>query len=316
MQKESVIKFFKRLLLFCVLVFVADRGVGYIMSNLYFSLKKGQFAQTTYSIDSASQDVIIFGSSRAIRHYDAGMMQDSLHASCYNVGRDAQFLTYYAALQDVILQKHKPKLMILDVNTWDLAPNNQKYERMSIFLPYVQRHPELIPYVALISPWEKLKLQCHTYLFNSTLFIALHDKLLANKLPPDNKGFLPLEHTMSDREFAIYKEKRIAYNIRRAAQHVPVDKRAIPYYKAFLKKAQDNNIKTYVVISPTITNEPETEEKQLLKTIADQYPNIIFIDYSHDPRYNDHNELFADEFHLNPTGARMFTLDLLSKIHL
>ena len=60
--------FLKRLFLFIIVVIIADHLIGLLLSQLYFNQHKGQYAQTTYAIDSTNQDIIVFGSSRAVRH--------------------------------------------------------------------------------------------------------------------------------------------------------------------------------------------------------------------------------------------------------
>ncbi|WP_144264052.1 SGNH/GDSL hydrolase family protein [Filimonas lacunae] len=299
-----------------MVVFIADRAIGYLLHKLYFSVPKGQFAQTTYSIDSANQDVIILGSSRAIRHYNTSILSDKLHLSCYNAGRDAQFLPYYSAIEDVVFAKHTPKLLILDMNVWEFSPNSQKYDRLSIFLPYVQNHPELVPYIEEMGKWEKLKLYCHTYLYNSTLFIAMHDFLLGGSLPKDENGYLPLDRQMSKHDFDNYEQKKKLYDAKRAQEHIVLDQKAVKYFESMLDKARAKNVKVYVIISPTILSEPETEEKKLIGTIAQRYPNVTFLDYTHDTRYNNLYQKFADEFHLNKEGAEEYSKQLADTLKL
>lgn len=316
MQSLPYIKFFKKLVIFCAIAFVADRVLGFALHTLYFSVPKGQFAQTTYAIDSADQDVIVLGSSRAVRHYNTRELSEKLSLSCYNAGRDAQFLPYYAAMEDVVLQKHVPKLFILDMNVWEFAPNTQKYDRLSIFLPYVQNHPQLVPYVEEMGKWEKLKVYCHTYLYNSTLFIAMHDFLLAKSLPKDENGYLPLDRQMNLRDFESYKEKKKLYDEKRAHTEIQVDEKAVAYFENMLNKANKAHVRMYVIISPTILSEPETKEKKLIETIARKYPNVTFLDYTHDNRYNNKPEKFADEFHLNVEGSMEFTRQLVDTLKL
>lgn len=314
-QSKQIARFFRNLIIFCLVFFAADRLIGTILKTLYFSLKKGQYAQTTYSVDSAAnKDIIVFGSSRAVRHYCPSLIQKELGLSCYNVGRDGEFMPYYTAVQDVILQKSKPKFIILDANVWEFAPNNEKYEKLSILLPYVPSHPELKKYINEISKWEFLKLNSLTYLFNSTVFISLHDFILANKLVKDDNGYLPLDREVPKQEFEDYKERKSVYDKKREKANIPIDYKAVGYYRAFLDKTKKLNIPTYVIISPTILKEPSTKEKLLIEQIAKEYPNVKFIDYSSDTTYNEKYQKFADSFHLNTEGSKEFTNDLIRKL--
>jgi len=315
MLNKDIIKFGKSLLIFIVMMVVIDFIIGFSLEKLYFSLKKGQFAQTTFSIDSTNQEVIIFGSSRALHHYSSPIMIDKLGGSLYNAGRDGQFIPYYCALQDAILKRKKPELIILDVNVWEIAPNDEKYEKLSMLLPYINNHPELTKYIREISEWENVKLFSKTYPYNSTVFVSLHDYLFADKLPQDDNGYFPLDRTMSKKDFDTYRAKKIVYDEKREKMKVPFDVKAIKYYEYFLNQVDSLQIPTYVVISPTLLKEPATKEKLLIESIAKRYKYVRFLDYSGDQKYNNHFDKFADEFHLNTKGSTEFSYEISDYIN-
>jgi hypothetical protein len=314
MLNNNVIPFFKKFLLFLAVVFVVDRVIGFGLEKLYFSLDRGQFAQNTYALDKASPDILVFGSSRAQHHYSSEILSNKLGLSIYNAGRDGQFLPYYCAVQDVILQRKTPKIVILDVNIWELGPNEQKYSKLAQLLPYVGEHPILKKYTAEISEFENLKLISKTYPYNSTLLISVYDHLFTDKQPEDDRGYFPLIGQVSEQMFNKYKTEKAVYDKKRALQNIQIDQHAVAYYHQFLQKTKDLNIKTYVVISPTVLKEPNTEEKSLLESIAKKYSNVTFLDYATDSIYNNHYQLFADEFHLNKKGAEKFSEELAKRM--
>ena len=306
--------FLKRLFLFIIVVVVIDQLIGLLLSQLYFSQHKGQYAQTTYAVDSANQDIIVFGSSRAVRHYSPTILSGSLGKSCYNVGRDGQQIPYYAALQEVIFNRKKPKMVILDINTWEFFVGSSKYEKLSILLPYCHKHPELIKYVETASPFERYKLLSAIYPFNSSLFIATNNKLFEKKISLDENGYDPLDKSM-DEAGKIFTKKIIAQAIRDSkGKQAKTDTLALSFYKQFLQKCVDANIPTYVVISPTVAPEIPNERKDKLLEITKSFPTVTFLDFSSNPNYNDHIEKFADIFHLNKKGSEEFTKELVSKI--
>ncbi len=310
MLNNNVILFFKKFLLFVIVVFAVDWVIGFGLNKLYFSLDHGQFAQNTYALDKASPDILVFGSSRAQHHYSSEILSSKLGLSIYNAGRDGQFLPYYCAVQDVILQRKIPKLIILDVNIWELGPNESKYIKLAQLLPYVAEHPILKKYTAEISEFENLKFISKTYPYNSTLLISVYDHLFSDNKPEDDRGYFPLIGQVQQSMFDKYKTEKEVYDKKRATQNIHIDQKAVAYYNAFLQKTKDLNIKTFVVISPTILKEPTTEEKSLLESIAKKYSNVTFLDYAVDSSYNNNYQLFADEFHLNKEGADKFSTEL------
>jgi len=315
MRNPDIIKFGKSLLLFVIIIAVLDFTIGLSLEKFYFNLKKGQYAQTTYSIDSTSQDVIIFGSSRALHHYSSPILTEKFGSSLYNAGRDGQFIPYYCALQDAIFKRKHPKLIILDVNVWEIAPNDEKYEKLSMLLPYIHRHQELQKYIEEISEWENIKLVSRTYPYNSTVFVSLHDYLFSHNIPEDDNGYFPLDRTMSKNDFETYRVKKNIYDQKREKMNVPFDVKAIKYYEYFLNQVELLHIPTYVVISPTILKEPATKEKLLIESIASRYKYVKFLDYSGNKEYNDQYEKFADEFHLNTKGSTQFSIEIADYIN-
>ncbi len=314
MEKINLKLLIRNFAIFIVLLFICDRIIGYALEKSYFSLKVGQFAQTTYTLDKASPEILVFGSSRALHHYSSEILSGRLHKTIYNAGSDGQFLPYYCAAQEVILQRKIPKIIILDVNIWELGPNESKYIKLASLLPYVSEHPILKKYTSEISDFENLKFISKTYPYNSTLLISTYDHIFSNKIPVDDRGYFPLVRTMPKHQFESYKEQQRIYNDKRAKQNIKIDKKAMDYYHQFLQRCKDLNIKTYVIISPTILKEPKSKEKILLEIIAQEYSNVTFLDYSHDANYNNHYQLFADEFHLNNTGAEKFSKELAERI--
>lgn len=319
MQQRLVIKFLLRLTAFCAVLFVMDRVIGFAFRTVYFKQKVGQFSQTTYAIDSASQDVMIFGSSRAVRHYSTSIISQGMGLSCYNSGRDGQMIPYATAVEEVALNRHKPKLVILDINPWELAINPSKYEKLTILLPYGNKHPELINYISEVSPFERYKLLSWVYPYNSSVFILATNALFPNSQPKDINGYLPLNGVMTPAYLAEYTSKMQArYQKIKVKKEVAEDK-GVAYFKRFLDNTAKYNIKTVVVISPTILKDPfeldnQTLEKTLVIDITKKYPNVTFVDYSSDARFNYHPEKFSDEFHLNKTGSAEFSTDFTKVI--
>lgn len=312
MKSNQIFLFFSRLF-FVILVLVAvDFLLGKGLKSLYFSEEKGQHAQTTYSIDKANEDIIVFGSSRAVRHYDPNILAHNSTLSCYNAGRDAQKIPFYTAVEEVILHRKKPKLIILDVLPYELSVDDSKYSRLTILLPYCKTHPELVKYIQEVSPFEPYKLWSQTYPFNSTLFISAYNHLLKNSIPDTEHGYVPLERTLTPFEMADLGKRLQEYAAKYpdAGSVKQLDKKALDYYRTFLENARKAGVKTLVIISPSLFNEPDTYVKKELQKVAYRYPNAEFIDYSNDRKYTGVREKFADQFHLNKQGAEEFSKEI------
>ncbi|MFP5039450.1 hypothetical protein [Parasediminibacterium sp. JCM 36343] len=302
--------FLKKIFLFILILAIFDYMIGQCLHYIYFSQKRGQFAQTTYSLDSSNQDILVFGNSRAARHYSSAILSDSLHKTCYNLGMDAQGIIYATALQEVIFNRHKPSMVILNINAWEFDESPVKYERLSVFLPYCKEHPELIKYIKLSSPAAKWELLSNVYTYNSTFFTTISNLSQANNLPKIQGGYDPMIKKMNATEIAFVKKKIVLQAEENRQKPPKIDTIAFSYYSNFLKKCVDNHIPTYVIISPTLVPEEQSKGKEKLIEITQSFPTIKFMDFSSDPDYNGHFEKFADFLHLNKEGAEAFTKKL------
>jgi len=312
MSNKPVIRFFVRFAAFSIILIAADRLAGIALKKIYFSQHVGQYSQTTYAIDSAKQDILIFGSSRAVRHYSPSIISKASGLSCYNSGRDGLMIPYAAAVQEVSLARHIPKLIILDISPRELGIDRVKYERLSILLPYCSEHEQLTKYIKEVSPFEPDKLVSKTYPFNSSAFVLACNTLLAKSASKDDNGYLPLENSLTKTEIDDYKNRMVARAKKIREKTEVAEDKAVAYFKQFLDNAAKYNIKTLVVISPTILKNPfyldnQTLERDLIEKITGQYKNVTFLDYSKDPRFNGHSEKFADYFHLNVQGSTEFS---------
>jgi len=306
-------KFFGRLLLFLLLLLAVDFLLGNALRLLFFNQKKGQIAQATYSIDSANEDILIFGSSRAVRHYNPRIIADITSLTCYNVGRDGQRIPFYCAVQELALQRKKPKLIILDMNATELTVDPSKFLKLTLLLPYCKNHPELVKYIEEISRFERYKLYSQVYPFNSYLFIMLFNALFEEKIEADDFGFQPLKRTLSEEQAEKLIQKKITADHRNSAINQLIDPKSVAYFNQFLKLASSENIKTLVVISPELDQESKLLKSQI-GDICKNYSNVEFIDYSTSVKYHAQNEKFADLFHLNEIGANEFSSELAQYI--
>ena len=306
-MKKPFVTFLIKLSAFFVVLVILDHLVGFTLRKIYFDQHAGQFSQTTYAIDSAKQDIMIFGSSRAVRHYSSPIISAVSGLSCYDSGRDGLMIPYSTAMEEISLARHKPTLIILDITPRELGVDESKYDKLSILLPYCEEHKEFIKYVQEISPFEPYKLFSKTYSFNSSIFILATNTLFATSVKKDMNGYLPLEGKMTKAEVEDYDLRmKERYEKIRFKKDIPEGK-SIRYFKTFLDNSAKNNIKTLVVISPTILKDPfyldnQIVEKKLITKITAQYPNATFLDYSSDSRFNYHPEKFSDVFHLNKQG--------------
>lgn len=304
MQKfnNNYVRFLANALLFLLIVLVFDQLLGRTLRHFYFTSTSGDYYRTTYAMDSTKADIIILGSSRASHHYIPKLIEDSLGMSCYNTGRDGNYLLYNYAIFKSILKRYNPKIIILDINPSELYRTNNSYENLTSLLPYYHDKIELRNIIDLRSKFEKYKMLSAIYPFNSTFITIIkgnrgyYDE---NKL----KGYIPLQGT------TLLRKKPIL--LTEDSKELDLNKlNAIEYMSQI---CEQNSIRFIVVQSPRYVNVNQKAENKILNEIMAKY-NCYYFNLVNEPMFMDNPSLFRDTPHLNEDGAQLFTWLILQKI--
>ena len=261
-MKNDLKKFFTNLFIFFVIIFLLDRSLGYLMQHFYENQPQGESAITTYAIEKAKEDIIIFGSSRASHHYDCKVFQDSLGLSCFNAGKDGMTIIYASTILPVITERHKPKLIILDVNPEELSFKAGKEGEdllISTLLPYASKYPKIKSAVSELNKIEIIKCRISkVYPYNSFIFPILQHYMHIG-LTGFN-GYIPLtgSHLSIEETSKVQKDAPA------------IDSFILKKFEDFLKEVSSENISMKIIISPTLMNY-STNQVELMDSIANKY---------------------------------------------
>lgn len=280
-----------KLLVFVILLAGADQLIGGILKDLYFHQKGEDYFYTTKTLDMQDSTVLILGSSRARNHYNPRIIRDSLGMSCYNAGRSGCFLTYQSAQLDMILDRYKPEVILLEVTPYDMNPGESDYDRLSGLLPY-QHHASWRKTIEKKSVFEPYKCLSAIYPYNSLLI-----KMMANLKDRGgfrSDGFQPLEGCWT----GAYGETNGG-----AANVVSEQKKQEMIH--IVNTCKDNQIRLVMVTSPFYGKFTSSTTLQTTDSIckANDIPYCSFLNH---PAFKDAS-LFATGDHLNEKGAIMFS---------
>ena len=296
--------FFLKLGILFVFVFVFDFFIGNVLGYYYFKNQRGADYRTTYAIDSTKADLLILGSSRASHHYEPDVFKKRLNLTCYNAGRDGNFIFYHYAILQAVLKRYSPKMIILDFSAGDFAKNQDAYDRLSSLLPYYKNHPEMRSVIELRSPFEKLKLLSKIYPYNSSILAIVSQNII---LPPEKKedinGYIPLSGVWLD---SIKNDN--------APTEYETDSNIIKVYQSFIRDCINSKVKLYIICSPYYRKSTHTDYSvRLAQEIAEKYDVKLF-DYLQDSTFINNSKLFDDPAHLNNEGAELFSTKVADTI--
>lgn len=296
-----MIKFLVKIGAFLLIILICDVLLGDIFAFLVENAKGGDNKRNNYICNEIDrEDILIFGSSRAIHHYNPIMISDSTRMSCYNCGQDGNGAILNYGRFHLISQRYYPKLIIIDVfPTYDLliGENNQKY--LGWLRPYYDK-PGMPELFESVDKKERIKMLSNMYRYNSRFVQIISDYLHPMRSEGIN-GFRPIKD-----EFDTMKIRKKVINERK------------PQYDSlkicFIKKLIEESLNTKIVfcVSP-YWNGGDTTTFQPIKDLC-MDKKIPFIDYSNNSKYVHHNEFFVDGSHLNSLGADEYTRDIINEI--
>jgi len=304
-EVKQVGRLFKKILILLVLLFVFDRIIGTLLENAYKNAPQGDIKTFAHSITDPTEDIFIYGSSRAVHGYDPKIFTDSLGLSCFNSGRENSNILYHSAILKEMLKKHTPKVVVLDVTakelTWRTAENS-KAVLASMILPYVSRDTSFANIARQLFPDELRKAEVSKIYAYNSLVLSLAIGKRKMKHGANLNGYLPLHGNKVQGKIPAFTD-----------DNDKTDSFTKKNFEAFVKTAKDNNIKLYVVQSPIFVKHFNSSiSLDTIKSILNRYDEP-FWDYGFDTAFYK-KEYFYDNLHLNTTGATLFTEKLVSDI--
>lgn len=295
-MKKFLFKLVIAFAFFVLFDFAFGAGMNYIANHI----EVGGRGRDNYICNKSKDDVLIFGSSRAVHHYNACILEDSLGLSCYNCGDDGTgVITAYGRLM-MINKRHQPKIIILDIYPpFDIEQNdNHKY--LGRLKPRYE-NDGISELFDEIDEKEKYKMMCKTYRYNSTYLQNIFSFFTSVSNDTGIKGFRPLKGEIDPMKI---KETSDTKTILEA------DSTKLKFINDFIDLAGD--AKLYFIVSPNWYG-MDTIQFASIREIS-RKRCIPFVDYSNDDKYVHHDEYFKDGNHLNARGADEFTNDLIRLI--
>ena len=304
-MKAQYLRFAKKVLMLLAIMFVVDRGLGSIIEYYFENEPLGDSAAFAHAINDPKEDVLIYGSSRAVHTYDTRIVADSLGLTSYNCGRNGSNIIYGAAILPAALEgAHQPKLIILDLAAKEIAKRSDKDGDdvlAGMILPYVLTNPRFEQLAKDLFPKELYKAKVSKlYAYNSLLL-----SIIRNYSRSDNdniNGYQPLPGSKLKKGPEAFTSGRDG-----------IDEYSKERLEFFVKSVTDKKIPLVAVLSPMYTLPfKENESLTVCKQILAKY-NIQLWDYSTDPKYVQ-RPLFYDMAHLNTKGSEMFTKEIMLRI--
>lgn len=293
-------RFLLKVIAFFVIVAVLDLTWGAIMNKLLRETTKGDWGRRNYVINYTHQDVLIFGSSKALRHYNPKIIADSLQMSCYNCGEDGTGILSQVPRIDLILKRYKPKIIIYDViANFDLLDmDNTTFLR--ILRPF-STDTEMMEAMQSIDTNEGYKCLSNFYRYNSSFLEIIHQHFSRSTTNVAQFKYAPLDGEMDyDVPEQFYEEDNQYDDVK------------INYLSKLVDKCKRKNVKLIIVASPWY----KMRDSSILSPVDDicKKEGVLFLNHLFDDEYRTNKSYFNDAAHLNERGAEKWSAQIASEI--
>lgn len=288
-------RFIIKSVVFILLLYLADAAIGTALKNVA-RMAKGVSGRTAYIHDSLVADIVVLGSSRAMHHYDARMIGDSLGKQCFNCGEDQMGIIFNYCRYGMIRQRKVPGIIIYDVEPdydlleWDnisfLSPLRQYYFRNGVDSVFL-----------MVDKSEKYKMFFNFYAYNSKLLNLLGD-LSSDKVY--YKGYDPYLG-VSEGGFV--------------PEDLPQDKfdpLKLKLIRKFVSEAKADGSIIIFTASPQMSYKSDSVFNGFKRMCRQE--GIPFFNHYCDRAYTSHVGYFHDCNHLNEHGAALYTKEIIAEI--
>ena len=294
-------KFILKILLLASCVVLADFFVGVLCRYFQYHTQGGDTGRMMYIADKMEEEVLIFGSSRAMHHYDPRILADSLGLSCYNCGRDGNGIIFCYGMYRLFRDRYVPRVIIYDIQSgFDLEEqhDNEKYLN---WLRYFYDRPGIDSIFWSVDMTERWKMRSRMRQYNERFVQLVSDYYHPQQ--KDIKGYRPLGGVMSyepeeskDADVETYEYNELK----------------LQYFHQLIKDCKSNGTVLILMVSPKYWAHP-TSVFNPIKELARREGVPFFYHYD-DLEVSNMRQYFKDSWHMNEDGAEAYTRKIVPEI--
>lgn len=293
-------------LIFGLTLFVVDLSFGWAIDWLFDQQRGGKYFRLTQAIERVDTEIVIYGSSHAAHHYQPEVFTNELDRSTYNAGAQGQKIFFHNILNDLMLQRYRPKLVILNLDYNWLYQNTALDGHLADLYPYYkEEHREILKgHLQKKDRFIDLKMASNLLRYNSTLVHVLRNIYFKDA---DTNGYVPLHEAM--------RIPRHTNSIRKLGDRGKLDPDAEDALIDFIQRQQQAGIQLVFTISPSLSQLDLSGNRSFARmlTIIQRYKVPLF-DFTNHQQFVSAYPLFADRSHLNDRGSALFSRLVADKI--
>lgn len=254
----------------------------------------------------ANEDVLILGSSYAVREIIPQIITEKTGMTCYNAGEAGNGALCAWVRYNMFLRNHTPKVILYALTPgFDYVEIDSAYdEYLKSFRSYYTEEPAIQAiYDDIGEPYDHIKLRSAFVRYNSEWLVTLFR--LATRKNRGTNGYDPI-----NKQFTPYERPDSA-----GTEPVRIDEKKFRYFERLMRDAVSRRIMVICFLPPHYYNTYHAQSHERAFALCREL-GITIIDNYNDSCYQDHPALFGDKEHLNHQGALLYTAQLADSIQL
>ena len=277
--------------LYALQTIVDSRARSNYLNNLYRTLN-------TALEKKVDADVVIFGNSRVLNHFDTQVMDSVLSVKCFNMGLPGfPFdIQYHLVIKPYLHNNKPPKLIIYEISPYTCLEHcNPIYQ--NIFMPYINSryydyYMEICDEISEIDRYLPFK-------YRGRKFHSFYQELTGPFGPDQGKdSFTPFPMNGYKKNFMEGQDS--VYAIERNPQ-------IVSQLREFVKACKKKNVELLFVTTPMheedFYNHCHTEEFLSMVDTISNWTNR----FNYSLMFHSDTTFFAEPTHLNALGAKVFS---------
>lgn len=293
-------KFLIQLSIFLTLFAYIDFALGKILQYGEEHAIGGKTERSYYINNKTHEDYLVFGSSRAVGHYVPDVFCNG-KITMYNCGEDETGIICFYPKINFIKQRYTPKVIIYDVYYVDLL-DGLRFRNVDFLKTLKTSYGKTESVDSIFwryEPTSRFKMLSNLYRYNSTSINILIDNI--RKTNWYDKGFYLLNTgTMKNAPVVENSHKSYLY-----------DEEKLQMLEKFIVENKDK-IQLFFAISPEY-GKTNDEMYHPIKQLCKKY-NVPLLNHYCDTTFTLHQELFANQNHLNCEGALKYSSIIKNEI--
>lgn len=273
----------------------------FVFGKVMFYAESKSSSKNYHCMYEADEDILILGSSYAVRNIVPSVIEDYLGVSCYNAGEAGNGSIVAWARYNMFIKNHKPTLIIYTLTPeYDYVNSDDYSKYLNTVKPYYGCEESIVNMYNDLMDWSnRFKLKSNFVKFNS--YSAQLIYYWISKKHIGLQGYEPLYET-----FTPYKEdlQTEEYNI---------DWSKMNYLEKLFADAVKRKIHVLCLLPPIYHNNFSMQQYEEGLTLCKKY-GIPVINHKYYEGISLNAQYFNDIRHLNDKGARLYTSMLCEDI--